>query len=68
MKMDCPHCQQNAEVSFSGVSYISTSHGMSDYEWTETDGIATCSACEKNYEVRVIVNLDTEEIEGAALV
>ncbi|MFT5618492.1 MAG: hypothetical protein ACI85I_001727, partial [Arenicella sp.] len=44
------------------------SHGMSDYEWTETDGIATCSACEKNYEVRVIVNLDTEEIEGAALV
>jgi hypothetical protein len=68
MKIDCPHCQKNAEVSFSGISYISVSNGMSDYEWTETDGVTTCSACGKNYKVQVIVDLNTGEIDDATLV
>ncbi len=67
MKVDCPHCKQNAETSFSGVSYSYPSHG-GEYEWKETGGTATCSACKKSYEVRVTIDLDTMKIYSAKAV
>ena len=59
----CPNCGHIHTPEMSEIS-LSLPPTGGDYEWLETEANATCKACSFSFELRVRVDLDTQEVDG----